>query len=285
MTDRKDRLNALGERWAAIREQGELNEKENVKAEIYELAFQLFPQYIDAMGIFFETEWPKFDPQKGSLYGLFANRLKKRKLTNDWKEQGIRFKVWKDAETGKNITEKIMPVSLQQKADAEGEAELEDFQVSQTETPEDHAQTDAVAYELLMTILALPELLHGRANNPQRLMYFRMFFTDSVTDIIRTQQTPMYFVEHERDLFQAIQVPFLDFFAAQTCRTVEEIQNSWNKLYGEIVSGRPMEELEHPLPGDIYCAYLEQNEEIKIGLFALSNQRAAYKQLLKERLC
>ena len=285
MTERKDRLNALGERWAAIREQGEFNEKENVKAEIYELAFQLFPQYVDVMGIFFEKEWPHFDPQKGSLYGFFAARLKLRKQSNDWWEQGIRRKVRKDPKTGKDMVEKIIPISLQQKVDTEGDIELEDFEVSQIGIPEDRAQTDEVAYELLMTILTLPELLHGRANNPQRLMYFRMFFTDSVTDIIRTQQTPTYFVEHERDLFQAMQIPFLDFFAAQTCRTVREIQNSWNKLYGEIVSGRPMEELEHPLPGDIYCAYLERNEEIQIGLSALSNQKAAYKQLLKERLC
>ena len=176
--------------------------------------------------------------------------------------------------------------SLYQKVGEAGESERIDLVRQEEEGGSDTGvMLNAAMVELIALMLRLPQELRGRANNPQRLNYFRMFFTDSVADIAQNQEGISSLEERERDLFQVLQLAFLDFFQTQTCRTVAQLRGSRNKPYGQLVPGRPMTDPGHPLPNDVYCAYFEGREGTRIGASALSNQRAAYKELLEGYLC
>ena len=139
---------------------------------------------------------------------------------------------------------------------------------------------------LLSLALCFPERLSGRAKNPQRLNYFRMFFTDSVVDILHQNLETRPFVAHERDLFHAIKLGFLDFFMQQVCRSVPEIKSCGVKHYGALVDGRPDAAPGHPLPNDVYMTYLNTVEGSTIkSPGTISNQRAEYERFMRENLC
>lgn len=74
-------------------------------------------------------------------------------------------------------------------------------------------------------MLDLPNKLQGKANNPEKINYYRMFFTDGVTDYVRSSGGQVFFA-HEADLFQAAKLPFLDFFLDRVCRTVPRLASS-----------------------------------------------------------
>lgn len=152
--------------------------------------------------------------------------------------------------------------------------------------PESQIVSDDVNLELLIIMLALPSKLHGRANNEQRIQYFRMFFTDYFADTCHTVEAPQDWVRHERDAFKAMQLGFLDFFMAKVCRTIPELCACDVKLHGEMVEGCPMEEPGHPLPNNVYKTYLNSCEGYNIKSDGtISNQRDAYKKFLREHLC
>ena len=132
-------------------------------------------------------------------------------------------------------------------------------------------------------MLDLPNKLQGKANNPEKINYYRMFFTDGVTDYVRSSGGQVFFA-HEADLFQAAKLPFLDFFLDRVCRTVPRLASSETRPYGQLVEGRPDEPVEQPLPQDVYRSYLAREEGRKAGLSAISQQRTAYRAFLKRML-
>ena len=139
--------------------------------------------------------------------------------------------------------------------------------------------------ELISLILVLPERLNGQARNQTRINYFRMFFTDSMVDILHTEGE-MIRISHERDLFDAMNLSFLDFFMEEPCRTAREIIRTNLKLYGQMVKGRPMNTPEQPLPNDVYMQYMQDVEGTKLkSASAITNQRMAYRAFLEENLC
>ena len=142
---------------------------------------------------------------------------------------------------------------------------------------------DERAYECLSLMLDLPNKLQGKANNPEKINYYRMFFTDGVTDYVRSSGGQVFFA-HEADLFQAAKLPFLDFFLDRVCRTVPRLASSETRPYGQLVEGRPDEPVEQPLPQDVYRSYLAREEGRRAGLSAISQQRTAYRAFLKRML-
>lgn len=276
-----ERLNRLGEQWPALRDSGDPNQKLSAQSEIFELIFQLFTAKVDALTPFFERDWPHFDPQKGSLEQFCAARLKRRLQDETLREQGWRRRQITDQKTREKTRQWVQNQSLQQTVDDQGETTRQDLLAAEERYATDAAALcDSCMLQLLTLMLDLPQKLHGRANNPQRLNYFRMFFTDSVADIVHSMEPPAVLWERERDLFSVLQLAFQDFFLSTVCRTTVELCRSRNRPYGEMVDGRPIMEPGHPLPNDVYCTYLAQKEHTTVGNSAISNLRKAYKQLL-----
>lgn len=277
----KERLNQLGEQWPEILSHGASAERENVKSEIFLLIMKLFPDRKDQLGIFFLKDWSSYTPEKGTLYQFCSNRLRLREKDQRREDNGIHRATVKE-ETGEEKRVPVYDQSLQQLVDEDGEIMLQDQLADDIRYAPDAAlMANARMVQMLTLMLRLPQELRGKANNPKRLNYFRMFFTDSVADIAQNQEGISLLEERERDLFQVLQLVFLDFFQTQICRTVVQLRRSCNKPYGELVEGKPMIDPGHPLPNDVYCAYFDTQEGEKVGASALSNQRTAYKELVK----
>lgn len=247
--------------------------------ELTSVLMELFPGEgaLEALGAFWLMDINRYDPQKGSFRGFFKARLKLRKEDMD-REDGIKPKggqkdEWRveslDASIGEDQEEtKIGRLEDETAVSGQGELEAEER-----------------ARELIALILLLPQRLSGKANNPTRVNYFRMFFTDgSVAVLFDSVKWP--YLAHERDLFAAMKLPFLDFFMKDTCRSVEDILRSDLKEYGRMVKGQPMTVPRQPLPNDVYVEYLNTQEGMELkSVSVVSNQRKAYVAFLKENLC
>ena len=284
--DSKERLNQLGKQWPNVKEHGSPEERTNTQSEIFLLISRLFPQRLDALGSFFLTDWKHYSPEKSDLYSFCAYRLAFRERDQYFQDQGWLRPKKANPETGQTERVVLRPKSIQEKVSDDGNAEWQDqLPAPERDAPEANVFANSRLVQLLTLMLRLPQELKGRANNPQKLNYYRMFFTDSIADIAQTMDEISSLEERERDLFQVLHLPFLDYFQIQICRTVAQLRVSCSKPYGELIPGRPMADPGHPLPNDVYCAYLEQHDGIQVGSPALSNQRTAYRQLLGEYLC
>ena len=282
----KDRLNELGIQWMEVKAYGSLSERRNMESEIFTLIPRLFPGYADAWGTFFIEDWYAYTSEKGNLYQYCSNRLAWRSKDQFQKDNDIRRRKVKNNETGGYDRIGVRPLSLQEKTDESDEAEYQEL-LEDTSSPalDDLLMANSTMVQLITQMLRLPQDLQGKANNPQRINYYRMFFTDSIANIAQNQEGISSLDEREKDLFSVLQLPFLDFFQERICRTVAQLRSSCTKAYGRMVEGRPMEDPGHPLPNDVYCAYLETRENTKVGSSALSNQRASYKKFLEELIC
>ena len=303
---RKEKLNRLGEAWCAVRSAGELERKLTLETEIFETADSLFGHgrtgeiWACAVGDFYEKDWEKFDAAKGSLYAFMLERLEKRALNIQNQDNGVR-RVKKSAqeierearETGttpEKVKEKkyVYPESFDTPMGDEDGLTLSDvYEDSRSEyMPHEAVVSRSSVASMLAVLFHFQEHLHGRANNPVRRNYYRMFYTDSMVYFIHGDMLPPESIAREREMFEAMKPEFLDFFMRNKCRTAAQIADSPLKAWGELVPGRPMDrEPAQPLPNDVYLTYLNDREGKGLkSESAIANQRSAYRTFLREIL-
>lgn len=281
-----ERLEALVIQWKALGE-GDDAVRLKLNVEMSEILGKLYP-WDNAkwanIGAFWRADMPKFDPAEGTFRSFMEARLELRKQDAKRKESGMHRKTV--IENGEKVQKWVQDESLNAPASPDGEDTREKIdELSDSAAPSPQARVDAreMAGALISLILDLPTKLHGQANNPARVRYYRMFFTDEATDII-ARGGGAFFLRHERDLFRAMYLAFLDFFMAASCRTVAAVERAHLKPYGEMVPGRPMEEATQPLPIDVYTQYL-RTEGVELRSDAtISNQRDAYRTFKRENL-
>lgn len=281
-----ERLEALVIQWKALGE-GDDAVRLKLNVEMSEILGKLYP-WDNAkwanIGAFWRADMPKFDPAEGTFRSFMEARLELRKQDAKRKESGMHRKTV--IENGEKVQKWVQDESLNAPASPDGEDTREKIdELSDSAAPSPQARVDAreMAGALLSLILDLPTKLRGQANNPARVRYYRMFFTDEATDII-ARGGGAFFLRHERDLFRAMYLAFLDFFMAASCRTVAAVERAHLKPYGEMVPGRPMEEATQPLPIDVYTQYL-RTEGVELRSDAtISNQRDAYRTFKRENL-
>lgn len=261
--DCREELNRLGGQWHDLPGEGNEAARLALREKIFVLAYQLFPGQRDAMGLFFEKDWDRFDPGRGELYGFMSCRLKMRMI-----DLGRRDTCGGD--------------SLDAPVGGEGAA-LGDTIPGDAGVDDSALMIDERVLELMTLMLDLKDRLGGRAGNPVRINYFRLFFTDGVVDAIHSQGTRA-FARRERDLFRAVKVTFLNYIMGGPCGSVEDILAAGLKPYGQMVEGRPMEPPGQPLPNDVYTTYLARVEHYAATAPAVSRQRTAYRTFMRERL-
>lgn len=125
--------------------------------------------------------------------------------------------------------------------------------------------------------LTIPDRLRGKANNPTRIRYFRSIFADGISTLIKNENLGELLMNCERDVFQAMQLSFLDFYMKGICRSVAAIENTPLRDYGELVEGEKMESCCLPLPGNVYMAYWENVEHQKVTAANVSQMKRAYR--------
>ena len=287
--ERIERLNRLGERYCAARRDGRKCDglTESVFLELYALfsdadKTRAEPKLADAIGEFFLRDWPSFDADKGTLYAFAQSRLKFQTLNMSYKDSGAYKRKVGKGERDEGETREYRretPKSLDDPASNPVESDA-------ANDTEGELLFDATALDYLTLNLQLRQRLRGKARNEQRLTYYRMFFTDAVTDILRNMEVPESYIRHERDLFAALKRGFLNFYMRRPCESVRDIRETPMKLHGEVVNGSSMEPMGHPLPNDVYLTYLNDKEGFQIrSAGTISNQRKEYRQFLRENLC
>jgi hypothetical protein len=284
-----ERVDRLGEQWYALPAAGNEGAKKALEAEIFGLLFRLYqkqPDRQEALAAFFLQDWPRFDPAKSKLSTYVTGRLQHRVADRRRKDLGSRRVTTVDPATGEKqrVWRDLEPLDATGAAEDEQPSLLETTADTHAEDPQARLDADATAMELLTLMLHLSERLPGRANNPVRVNYFRLFFTDGVAALLHQQTAPAAYCRHERDLFTAMKVPFLDYFLAQPCRTVGEVAGCALKPYGQLAAGRGPEAPKQPLPNDVYTTYLAKIEGYTATAAAVSQQRTAF-QKLRELLC
>lgn len=272
--EKEARFDEVARRWKTEATENQAV-REALRNELFALGFALYDDKSDAFVTtfvnFFQT---KYDPGKGSASHYFGRTMSRRKHDDENKktrETGLKT----NAEDGKNMEDARV-------VRAEVEAWKSENSVGAG------IELDDTLVSLLSMILTLSERLKGRANNPKKITYYRMFFTDGVVaavhDMPKQSELGRY-IRHERDLFRAFQIRFLDFFMQERCRTIVDIADCEVKQYGELVAGAPMEHPGHPLPNDVYREYLNSYEGYDVSADAsVSNQRTEYKRFLRTGL-
>ena len=262
--------------------------RQHVNLEITETMLALFPksQDLDALGMFWIQDLGKYDPALGSFQTFVTARLKLRKADMKYQDSGAhRVTV---EENGSKCQRWIGSVSLDSRTDEEGgRTEIDRYMAPQAlqDNGEEWLELEDRVGQLIAAILRLPQLLNRQANNEARINYYRMFFTDGMVNLMHSTGEKLD-ISHERDLFRAMKIPFLDFFLQRNCRTVREILGTDLKDYGEMVPGRSMEKPKQPLPNDIYMQYLNDREQMNLkSPSTITNQRNAYRAFFKEVLC
>ena len=260
-----------GEEHAAI--------KQKLLEEFLGLSCNLLSEsMMEGLGDFWEQDFQRFDPALSPFSKFLLSRLKLRVRDGVREDLGLR-RVKRDGET---VTEGAFSLDDTGGKDADDDVTRE-VRDPRAEEALEELFLDERAYECLSLMLDLPNKLQGKANNPEKINYYRMFFTDGVTDYVRSSGGQVFFA-HEADLFQAAKLPFLDFFLDRVCRTVPRLASSETRPYGQLVEGRPDEPVEQPLPQDVYRSYLAREEGRRAGLSAISQQRTAYRAFLKRML-
>lgn len=260
--------------------------RSSLNLELTATLMELFPHQdaLDALGAFWLADLDRYDPEKGDFRGYMLDRLGLRERDMQRKDTEIRRETRE--ENGKKRQQWVRAGSLDAPV-GEGQEETIGSRLADgsAASGQENLEVESRAWELITLILLLPQRLTGQANNASRINYYRMFFTDgTVAALFSVGDRP--YRSHERDLFAAMKVSFLDFFMEDACRSVDAILSSDLKAYGKMVSGRPMEPPGQPLPNDVYLEYLNAKEETGVkSVSTISNQRSAYYKFLKENLC
>ena len=298
-----ENLNALGREYCSLPPESSAQRKKLLE-EIYEMAFKLFPrgayykpkdgqtiEETDAWAELFIKDMPKYDADKGPLTAFITSRLAFRAQNIYYKDAGIRRV--KDEEGKRkyqcrpSIEEPIRPKDEKQDALNLGDmVSFRDWEESPIDAPARDSSFEASFLAIVQLALNFSEHLTGRANNSQRRTYFRMFFTDDMVWAVQDFNVGEDAFHHEKDLFNAMKLPFLDYFMNSSCRSVEQLRTCPLKMHGEVVPGKPMEELSpHYLPSDVYKGYINANEDFEIRSDgAISNQREAYHSFFRDQL-
>ena len=231
-------------------------------------AFQ--EQRMAALAAFWEKDWSagKFDPERGTFAQFFGMKTGFRGVDDFHKDTGGRRNRRKPSQA-QGEGDEAKPgwdydASLDASVDPEGKDSLLDRQSDLQGDPFVRHAEEAALREYMALALTIPDRLHGRSNTETRRTFYRLFFTDGLSAALRNAGNegalPPY-QERERELLEASETEFLDFFLTAVCRTVPELAEGRLKPYGEMVPGRPMQELEPAgkslwhLPADVYMTY------------------------------
>ena len=302
------RIDRIGEEYAAARDAGDADRALRLRNELFSLLYtyifeetrrtgvedrtlaeqqyhadaersKVTPEGLNTLAASNELRY--FDPARGSAFKFCMTRAVKRSEDARYKDEGRNR--YRD-ENGK-LVRRPRADSLDRPLNADGEEEYTLGDVLADESGAHDAvaltETEDMALRYVELCVRFEELLEGRQRNPQRIGYFRLFFTDSSVTAIKRSLEQAVFRSREQELFRAMKLPFLDYFMSRTCRDVAAVCAAPLRLHGELVAGQSMEETKLPLPEDVYLSYLNKVERYPVkGVSAISNQRKEYEKFL-----
>lgn len=191
-----------------------------------------------------------FEPEKDILFTTYfeivmQNQLKGRYLKYKNEKKRCSSTLFNDEEDDEN---------QKSKKQYKDETALEAM-----EELENREEAECKVYErfldMAQNIIRFNEIYTGKKKNPTREEYFRMFFTELVTFASKSDFLEVL-KKRERDIWEALNILFLDYFMLEICRTFSEIQKSKLKSYSQVgIKQESEKETKMPFPNDVYRGY------------------------------
>lgn len=162
--------------------------------------------------------------------------------------------------------------------------DTEDY-VCTAQGPDDEVTSELTTAEIAIKhmnlIINFYKFNDGKKANKTRYDYYKMFYTDSIGNAVRSQHCVKILLPIEDKVCEAMNLNFQDFYTKEQVRSLAELKKAKYKKHCEIVTGEDTQELENPLPNDIFLEYYNQINGVTTSLPTVSQQKKAYKEYLK----
>lgn len=274
--EKERRLNQTALLWKTTPPEGNEAVIESLRQQVFILSFELFDRKFRRTktgesvesdpGVFmtaFDEAIRNYSPDKGKFCNYLSFLLKVRELD----------RLDSEREHAPRAESLDAPVS----ASEDNSLTLGDVTAAAEGDPDSGIMFEALYAEMAALVLNFARNHSGRQANESRRNWYRIFFTEDMT---LTYKTKSYAFSHERDIFEAMLLPYLDYYMSRPCRTGEEIAYTPLRPYGEVVPARKGSgrETKVPLPADVSLAYLAQCESSPTTAGARSNQLKFYRE-------
>lgn len=219
----------------------------------------------DTMNHIFMKELSGFDPAKGSLSLFLSCRVKLRHLTAATNQAAERSRV---SSLEALLGEEAEPLTL---ADTLASADMPIGQAAESE------ESSRMVLVLLSAMVLNFSQRKGHANNPRRQKYYQMWYTEKLKHLMESVFTPdqaQVLQSQEKQLLEAVQTAYLDFFTPDDCRTLAALSRTGTvvRSTGEFI---PFNK-DGWLPARVPIAYLQEIQHTKASNSTISEQRSAY---------
>ena len=260
------RMDEAARSYVSMEETGNEAARQALYLELFELWYRLFDNSDKSALDAFEEALRRYQPEKGAFSHYLSFLMNRRKTDAN------------RALKSRNIQILSMDAPM-----GEEDATLSDFIADPSAAkPEERAEWDEALVELTALVLDFSERHRGKAGNETRRNWYRLFFTEDMT--FAAKSVPLR-LTHERDVFSAMKLAYLDYYMSAPCRDLASLLRTALRPYGETVPERGGEEGETPvpIPADVCLNYLKRCEKVQAGAAARSNQMKFYKEE-KERI-
>lgn len=141
-------------------------------------------------------------------------------------------------------------------------------------------QLKEILTKLSMPIFIINFFEHkkGKAANEARLRYYKLFYTEDITKIVKEIMNKTYInimEEREQNIFKCLNINFLDYFMMDICRNIKSIKEK--PLKNHVKYNENEELVEIPFSAKIYRSYLENMENKKVSDSNISQQKTEYR--------
>lgn len=268
-TEKERRLDELVRQWKTTPPEGNEARRQALWAELFMLFFKLYDEdgplknSQDVLNVF-ETTVKNYDPDRGIPYTHYVNKMMKYR----WKD-----KITPDTVTIRTAEGKAeVPVSFTDMETADRPVVHEGGKITvrlpvKSDEMEQDVAFESLYEDLTALILNFAECRRGKAASPQRLLWYRLFYTEDMTFSWKERR---FRYLHERDVFQALYQPYLDYYMSRPCHSGDEVAATPLKRYGEVVpscqTSERWLETKVPLPADVSLNYLRRVEGISKGV-------------------
>lgn len=260
------RMDEAARSYVSMEETGNEAARQALYLELFELWYRLFDNTDKSALDAFEEALRRYQPEKGAFSHYLSFLMNRRKTDAN------------RALNSRNIQILSMDAPM-----GEEDATLSDFIADPSAAkPEERAEWDEALVELTALVLDFSERHRGKAGNETRRNWYRLFFTEDMT--FAAKSVPLR-LTHERDVFSAMKLAYLDYYMSAPCRDLASLLRTALRPYSETVPERGGEEGETPIPipADVCLNYLKRCEKVQAGAAARSNQMKFYKEE-KERI-
>lgn len=145
-----------------------------------------------------------------------------------------------------------------------------------------HEKTDVseIMVSYINLIINFYEYNKGKSANKTRYEYFKMFYTDTIGRLVRTENLGSLLEEKEDRIFEAINQDFQDFYTVERADTIKKLEQVEYKKHCEVTDTADESVLENPVPNDVFNTFYNKLVGGKTTTETVSQQRKNYREYL-----